>query len=48
MCLQVLVAAPLIWLLASVLYCWDSTLPRPMLAPDGSVLHVKGARQKAA
>lgn len=46
--LQVLLAAPLLWLLVSVACCWDSSLPRPVLAPDGSSLGSNGTRQKAA
>lgn len=47
--MQVLLAAPLLWLLVSVACCWDSSLPRPVLAPDGSSLGSNGqTRQKAA
>lgn len=46
---QVLMAAPLLWLVVSVVCCWDSTLPRPVLAPDGSTCRANGSsRQKAA
>lgn len=47
--LQVLMAAPLLWLVVSVVCCWDSTLPLPVLAPDGSTFLANGSsRQKAA
>jgi len=35
---QVVQVLPLVWLVASVIYCYDPTLPRPLLAPDGTVL----------
>jgi hypothetical protein len=46
--LQVLLAVPLVWLLVSVVCCWDSTMPKPLLAADGSVCSSNGVRQKAA
>lgn len=46
--LQVLLAVPLLWLLVSVVCCWDSTMPKPVLAADGSVCSSNGVRQKAA
>lgn len=46
--LQVLLAVPLLWLLVSVVCSWDSTLPKPLLAPDGSSLGSNGTRQKSA
>jgi hypothetical protein len=33
---QVLQYLPLVWLVASVVYCYDSTLPQPMLEADGT------------
>jgi hypothetical protein len=36
--LQALQYLPLVWLVASVVYCYDSTLPQPMLAADGTPL----------
>jgi hypothetical protein len=36
--LQALQCLPLVWLVASVVYCYDSTLPQPMLAADGTPL----------
>jgi hypothetical protein len=36
--LQVVQLMPLLWLLASVVYCYDGTLPKPVLRPDGSVV----------
>lgn len=36
--LQVLQYLPLVWLVVSVVYCYDSTLPQPMLAADGTPL----------
>jgi hypothetical protein len=46
--LQVVLLAPLLWLLVSVVSCWDSTLPQPMLAPDGSSFRANGTKRKAA
>jgi hypothetical protein len=46
--LQVLMAVPLLWLVVSVVCCWDSTMPRPVLQPDGSTFRANGSRQKAA
>eukprot|EP00775_Hariotina_reticulata_P012345 gene12345-12479_t len=35
---QLVQVLPLVWLVVSVVYCYDGTLPQPLLAPDGTVL----------
>jgi hypothetical protein len=49
--LLVVLPLPLVWLLASLVYCYDPRLPRPALARDGTVLAPHGSdgsRLKAA
>jgi hypothetical protein len=38
MMMQVLQYLPLVWLVVSLVCCYDSTLPKPMLAADGTPL----------
>eukprot|EP00878_Enallax_costatus_P004214 GHUV01004444.1.p1 GENE.GHUV01004444.1~~GHUV01004444.1.p1 ORF type:complete len:357 (+),score=80.43 GHUV01004444.1:59-1129(+) len=43
---QVILYLPIVWLLVSVVYCYDSTLPKPLLAPDGTVLEINNSNDK--